>query len=660
MRAPSRLAGRITGVCPWLLLVGAVLASLWYSRLGWELPLLDSWSFRQTQTAISTEYLLRDRFRFDYETPVLGAPWSVPYEFPTYQFCVALLVRITGLPLDQAGRLVSLLFAYGAFALLGLWVANATKSRTAGVYAAALALVSPVYLFGSRAFLIESTALCFTLGMLVALQWTLARPGSWAALGSLAAAATLAGLTKATTYAVGLVGVAATVGLHGSQLLTAWRAGGRDRRQMLALAAALTVPLLLTLWWTHHTDVVKMRNELAQFTTSAALHDWNYGTLSQRLTFATWEKFLYWVNHFVIGMPLGWVVVVLVIAASGRLPALWWVAWAMFFSGWLVFTNLYYVHEHYYYASGVYLLAAIAMALGTLADRGGLGHALAAAGAAAACGALMLAGYVKHTLPDQLRSDTGLLEVARAVDQLAPRDSVIVTYGYDWESALPYYAHRRALMVRNMDAGDDPAIVRARRRLDRPIGAIVFRRPGPADYPTFVVEQLAKYGLGRLRVHSSPHGEIYLAADPAAIAPEVWQRAGFAGKPALLEAPLPFCELLLDGRSVMLAHAPGLVGLAKEAGQRTLHLEFALTREAYTGNGATDGVTFVVEFENNVRQTTRLYERRLDPLRTPADRGLQTTTVALPADQVGLVRLRTLPGPSNAFDWSVWRNVRLE
>jgi hypothetical protein len=660
MRAPSRLAGRVANAVPWLLLLGALVASLAYSRLGWSLPLLDSWSFRQTQTAISTEYLLRDGFRFDYETPVLGAPWSLPYEFPTYQASVAFVVKVSGLPLDQAGRLVSLLFAYGAFALLGVWVARATKSRTAGVYAAALALVSPVYLFGSRAFLIESTALCCTLGMLVALQWALARPGSWTALGCLAATATLAGLTKATTYAVGLVGVAATLGLHAPALRAAWRAGGRDRRQVLALAAALAVPLLLALGWTHHTDAVKMRNELAQFTTSAALHDWNYGTLSQRLAFATWEKFLYWVNHFVVGMPVVWIVAALVIAAAGRLPALWWVAWAMFLSGWLVFTNLYYVHEHYYYASGVYLLAAIGIALGTLADRGGLGRALAAAGAAAACGGLMLAGYVKHTLPDQLRSDAGLLEVARAVDQLAPRDSVIVTYGYDWESSLPYYAHRRALMVRNMDAGDDPAIVRARRRLDRPIGAIVFRRPGPADYPTFVVEQLAKYGLGSLRVHSSAHAEVYLAADPPAIAPEVWQRAGFAGKPALLDAPLPFCELLVDGHPVMLAHAPGLVGLAKQAGQRALRVEFGLTREAYTGSGATDGVTFVIEFENNVRQTTRLYERRLEPLRTPADRGLQAATVPLPADQVGLVRLRTLPGPSNAFDWSVWRNVRLE
>lgn len=651
---------RILASLPWLLLLGCLGASLRFSAIGWRQPLLDSWSFRQTQTAISTRYLIEDGFKLDYETPVLGAPWSLPYEFPTYQFCVAALVKTTGLPLESAGRLVSLLFAYGAFALLGWWVATTTRSRTAGVYASALALASPVYLFGSRAFLIESTALCFTVAMLVAWVYALRKP-RWETLAGLLVVASLAGLTKATTYAVGLVGVVGTLVLEYPAVRATWRSLPRCRPLLAATIAALAVPFILTLAWTHHTDLVKARNELATFTTSAALHDWNYGTWAQRFDFRTWDRFLYWVNHFVFGMPLVWVVALFVTAWSRALPRAAFVAAAMFLAGWLAFTNLYVVHEHYYYASGVYLLAFVAIAFGVAWDTANTpGRLAVGAFAAPLCVVLMLWGYVQHTLPEQRLAKLPLLQTAAAVEKLTPAESVIVTYGYDWESSLPYYAHRRALMLRGMPAGDDPAVRRALQRLDRPLGALVFRRPGPADNTRFVLEQLTKFGVSPQRAFSDSEGDIYLAADTKMPDDAAWQRAGFVGRPALIESPLPFCELLVRGRSAMLAHAPGLLVLDRNPQRSTLRCEFGLTDDAFTREKATDGVTFVIDHQDDGGKTVRLLERRLDPSRVPSDRGLQQVELQLPEGQRGLLFLRTLPGPNNAFDWSVWRNVKIE
>src|ERR1700733_12178228 len=76
----------------------------------WNDPLLGMHSFRQTQTAITAYWILRGSPWFAYHTPVLGAPWSIPYEFPMYQLVVAAVVKLTGLQLDPAGRLVSYLF----------------------------------------------------------------------------------------------------------------------------------------------------------------------------------------------------------------------------------------------------------------------------------------------------------------------------------------------------------------------------------------------------------------------------------------------------------------------------------------------------------------------------------------------------------------------
>jgi hypothetical protein len=71
-------------------------------------PIIDLWAFRPAQTAVSIPYMLRDGAWFAYVTPVLGEPWIVPFEFPFFQWCVALLVQITGAPIDACGRLVKM------------------------------------------------------------------------------------------------------------------------------------------------------------------------------------------------------------------------------------------------------------------------------------------------------------------------------------------------------------------------------------------------------------------------------------------------------------------------------------------------------------------------------------------------------------------------
>jgi len=60
----------------------AVLMGLSLLAMRWPLPLLGMHSFRQTYTAITAYWLMQGSPWFHYETPVLGAPWSIPYEFP--------------------------------------------------------------------------------------------------------------------------------------------------------------------------------------------------------------------------------------------------------------------------------------------------------------------------------------------------------------------------------------------------------------------------------------------------------------------------------------------------------------------------------------------------------------------------------------------------
>jgi hypothetical protein len=76
---------------------------------GWHGGIIDLHSFRQTQTAIAVTSLLKGGPWLAYETPVLGPPWSIPMDFPLYQWLVALTAKTGILPVEQSGRLISIL-----------------------------------------------------------------------------------------------------------------------------------------------------------------------------------------------------------------------------------------------------------------------------------------------------------------------------------------------------------------------------------------------------------------------------------------------------------------------------------------------------------------------------------------------------------------------
>src|SRR5215213_5177977 len=95
-----------------LAIIGAVAWLLVFTGITLFNPILDAFGFRQTQTAISVYSILHDHVFLDYLTPVLGAPWALPFEAPVYHGIVALLAYLSGLDLDASGRIVSVAFFF--------------------------------------------------------------------------------------------------------------------------------------------------------------------------------------------------------------------------------------------------------------------------------------------------------------------------------------------------------------------------------------------------------------------------------------------------------------------------------------------------------------------------------------------------------------------
>jgi len=90
--------------------LGVVLFAIFLAIRYSQQPILEAHGFRQTQTAITSFWMIRDGWNLSYETPVTGYPWSIPFEFPVFQTIVALIAGLAKLPLDPVGRLVSFVF----------------------------------------------------------------------------------------------------------------------------------------------------------------------------------------------------------------------------------------------------------------------------------------------------------------------------------------------------------------------------------------------------------------------------------------------------------------------------------------------------------------------------------------------------------------------
>lgn len=120
-------------------------------------------------------------------------------------------------------------------------------------------------------------------------------------------------------------------------------------------------------------------------------------------------------------------------------------------------------------------------------------------------------------------------------------------------------------------------------------------------------------------------------------------------------------ESEINGQPVLLAHAPSEMVYELPPHPVRLTGSFGFIEGAYTGGGLTDGATFQVLWTDG-RQRHVLFSRRLDPVRVPADRGLQPLAVDLGGRQGGRLLLSVNAGPAgeNDWDWTAWTGISIE
>ena len=675
----------------------ALVLNFWAQTRGWNRSLRDAHEFRQHQTALTAFYFKKEGLKLAYETPVLGPPWSIPLEFPIYQGIVAEWSNLTGQPMEQAGRLINIFFFYAALPAVWLLLRRRLPETTDRLLVLTAILVCPILMFYSRTFMIESTALCFTVWFVVAFEQVLDRPRSWY-LPAAWVLGTLAALSKVTTFGAAWIALTALV----LERILARRRNGQNWipaavwPTTLALLAGI-VPLVVGSAWVVYSDQLKAVHPYGQFITSASLRTFNMGTLAQRMTYEWWRGIGYIVFHQVLTWP-GLIVLfggLFFVAASYRRLAL--VSAACFTGGFLLFANLYYVHDYYFYASTVFLLTAYGIvSAGLLRSRiipWGIALLLVIGGLAGEVYAYSQTYYsffrrVNDPVPIE----------AEIIKSLTPPEEVFAGFGYDWNSLLPYYSQRRGIMPFLSHTMDSALLDRSIAQLgSRRLGTVIvtsyFRTERPfldmlryklnltyepvlrtADADVYVRRDrsaeatrilTARADWGGARLNLKPDASSVVLTDP----PRDLTDPKWAGRfpmtsptPFLSKGPVEIGILMLEDQPVISTQAPTEIHIKPPTGSRSLEAIGGMVPASYTKGNRTPGVVLAV-FEELPDGTRRmLFERLLTPLTLPQDRGDVVISVHQDKPFTGTLVFAyyAIPSGDVSYSWSYWKSISIK
>ncbi|CAG1020751.1 hypothetical protein DOJK_00552 [Patescibacteria group bacterium] len=414
---------------------------------------LDLFKFRQTQTALTSYWLIKNGFSFAYETPVVGYPWSIPFEFPIYQYIVALISQYLHFSLNATGRIIS----YSFLVLCLIPVRSFTKklefSNSVFYIFAALLFSSPVYLYWGRTFMIETAAIFFSL---MAIKYFIDIITDGSSLKNtllFSVFMTLSLLQKATTglpiiMMLGLAYLYLTFKTENSlkNILT-------NKKYLIAILW-FGIPILITAFWTSYTDQIRALNEFGASLTSDKLKTWNFGTLEQRLAFdylymdVIWERVFNRNLSGTLGITI--LVTTFLLNTPKKIKFVAAISILMGLIPFLLFPNLHIIHDYYQAANIIFLLYAISVCIGeglnTYSKKNTLISLLVVL--------IVCSNYlnfekkylekIEETFTTANSQETA---VSKILKKYIPEDKYFIAFGNDWSSTLAYLAERKSFTV---------------------------------------------------------------------------------------------------------------------------------------------------------------------------------------------------------------------
>jgi hypothetical protein len=426
------------------ILLVCIAVGFYFQMLHLTTPLLDQYGFRQTQTAISSYWFLKEGFQWAYQTPVFGIPWSVPMEFPIYQYLVYVFVKIFNIEnLDLAGRIVSLVFYY--LFMYPLWqILRILKVNKVAIFYIFIVLVSsPIFIFWSRTFMIESTGLYFTLMFLMyLLRYDKLESSSLKILFLIFLFGTFAVLTKITTLLVGFIFIFLYLLFYG-------RIKALFTKKNLISIFVISIVVAIGLIWNEFANVIKSANPLSSFLTSSNLSAWNFGTILQRLDLVNYGRLLEHAIHNISCTLLLFFFVPSMLFCKVEYKKLILIGFLTFIGSFMILFNLYKVHNYYWYANSIFAIISLGLILYALSEK--FKSSISKILLLLFIVSVNFLGYHNFYYKTQIEDLklNRVVVIGDIVKEFTKTNDIIVTMGLDWDSSVPYYSQRKAIMIRS-------------------------------------------------------------------------------------------------------------------------------------------------------------------------------------------------------------------
>jgi hypothetical protein len=270
---------------------------------------------------------------------------------------------------------------------------------------------------------------------------------TWSSFIVVVATGTIACLVKITTFPAFLF-------LGGLFFLKcgyiAFREGqNSDRWKTFVFAlAACTIPIVTTYAWVIFSDSIKAAgNPLAQSWTSTALWEWNFGTISQRLTPVYWAIVVRRVPFDVFGYGAIFAIMVAgTFLTNGRYVIQMLAAGLAFLVPLLLFFNLHFIHDYYQYANGVFLIIVVGLGITNLFDAGRARLGISFLTLIVAGQIAYFYNYFGEYLTADYSTDPAF-RLAAVARRLTNENQSLLVLWPDGTPEVPFYSQRKSLVL---------------------------------------------------------------------------------------------------------------------------------------------------------------------------------------------------------------------
>lgn len=432
----------------WLCFAYALYIAVKYSNQA----LLDQYSFRQTQTALTAYWFAKDGFQLAYETPVAGPPWSIPFEFPLYQYLVSIISKSFGFPLDAVGRITSFIFL--ALCIIPVRsITNNLKIKELSFYIfVALLFSSPVYIYWGRTFMIETAALFFSIAAIKYFIDIIQEKNSLKS-GSLFLLFMTIGILQKATTGLPILALLCLIYIYVwiEEAFTSNKPF--SNKKIMLLIIYFGIPLLIGVLWTIYTDQIKLLNGLGINLTSKSLSAWNWGTLSQKLSFdlyreVIWKRIIEQNLSGILGVAI--LLIALLSNTNKTVKSIIVISLLMGLLPIFLFTNLHIVHTYYQSANMIFFIYSVAISLGVVLNNYFKKNIIIFT-----ITVLMIMsnyfwlnkeyfGFIKAKYNKENSRDFSVSEI---IKKEIPEGKYFVAFGNDWNSSFAYLSERKSFTV---------------------------------------------------------------------------------------------------------------------------------------------------------------------------------------------------------------------